>query len=186
MRLLSGTGTNADGTPKYELDRPMTRMEALSLSIRLMGLEEKANAFTGQNPFTDTPAWGDRIAAFAYSEGIAFGVDDAHTKLDPNRFISYQEFTAFLLRVLGYEFSFDQVSAKALEVTLYETVNENLASGVKPYLRVNMAVSVAEALLTKPKDSSLRLIDILTNGGVIPREAADRFLHASFAWRNAA
>ena len=39
LGLFQGTGTKADGTPNYDLDRAPTRNEAVTMLIRLLGKE---------------------------------------------------------------------------------------------------------------------------------------------------
>ena len=102
LGLFVGTGTDAEGKPIFELERQPTRLEALALIIRLMGLEKDAFAFTGANRFTDVPGWGERYAAYGYHIGITVGVNDERTLFAPNRQVTAHEFTTFLLRVLGY------------------------------------------------------------------------------------
>lgn len=41
--LFNGTGTHADGTPNYDLDRAPTRQEAVTMLVRLLGKEEAKN-----------------------------------------------------------------------------------------------------------------------------------------------
>ena len=46
LGLFKGTGTNADGTPVFALERTASRMQALIMLIRLLGLEDEALATT--------------------------------------------------------------------------------------------------------------------------------------------
>lgn len=154
-------------------------MEALVIVIRLMGLESRANEFTGANPFTDTPDWGRDFAAFAYSEGIAFGVGGG--QFAPNRYVTYQEFTAFLLRVLGYsesngDFAFAQALNKAVEVGLYSSNQRNVAANATQFTRADTVVSMVNALMTNSRGTTTRLIDRLVADDVISRGAANRFI----------
>jgi len=176
LRLFVGTGVDATGAPTFELNRPLNRMEALALVIRLMGLEERALAFTGTAPFVDTPDWGSSIAAFAYNEGITAGTGDG--LFTPERMVTYQEFTAFLLRVLGYselngDFLFEQALDKAVNIGLYSENQRSTQESVDQYLRSDAVLNMVNALLTNTKDSSTSLIDTL---GMISRQAAIRFV----------
>jgi len=178
IRLLVGTGT-VSSAPSFELERPLNRMEALTLVVRLMGLEARANAFSGTNPFSDTPEWGRHIAAFAYSEGITSGIGGR--EFAPHRLVTYQEFTAFLLRILGYsethgDFLFDNTLNKATEVGLYSTHQMNIVSNSAQFLRADTTLSMVNALLTSSKDTNTRLIDVLVVSNVISRGEADRFI----------
>jgi hypothetical protein len=180
LKLFAGTGTNADGTPIYELNRSLTRIEALAIVIRLLGLESQANTFTGLNPFTDVPSWADRTAAFAYSQGITVGVNSAHTLFNSNGLITPQEFTAFLLRVLGYsekngDFAFAQTLNKAVETGLYSGAELQFINS-NSYIRGYVVANMADTLLALPKNSQTRLIDQLVSQNVLTREAADKFI----------
>ena len=180
MNLFMGTGTDTAGNPIYELDRPATRIEALAIIIRLMGLESAANAYEGANPFTDTPDWADRIAAYAYANGITVGVNDDHTLFNADAPISYQEFTAFLLRVLGYyekngDFTFDEALNKAIEASLYSSGEIQSIGGQYIYLRADVVIGIADALMTPLNGTNIRLIDILAEDGVISRQDVNMF-----------
>lgn len=58
----------------YELDKPLTRMEALIMLIRLSGNEIDAlySSDEYKTPFTDTPDWekADRYLGYAYEKGL--------------------------------------------------------------------------------------------------------------------
>jgi hypothetical protein len=99
----------------------VTRIQALALVIRLMGLEEKAEGHAGGNPFKDVPEWGAGYAGLAYEMGLAAGVDEQHTLFAPDRLSTPQEFCAFLLRALQYferdnDFAFAESVRKAADV----------------------------------------------------------------------
>jgi hypothetical protein len=79
VKLFAGTGNEINGDPIFDLERPLNRIEALTLVTRLMGLEQEAYAYTGPNPFADVPEWADRIAAFAYYNGITVGINNTST-----------------------------------------------------------------------------------------------------------
>jgi len=179
INLLAGTGKDANGDPVFELERPLNRMESLVLVIRLMGLEEKAQGFTGTNPFTDTPDWGDRFAAFAYSEGITAGVSD--TEFASDRLVTFQEFTAFALRVLGYsekngDFRYERALNQAYVTGLYSASHVQAVNNAGRYLRAYAVVSMVDALHTNMKGADTRLIDKLAADDVIDQEAADDFI----------
>ncbi len=41
LGLFQGTGTNADGTPDFSLDRAAKRAEGVTLLVRLLGIDEE-------------------------------------------------------------------------------------------------------------------------------------------------
>ena len=88
----------------YELDKPLTRMEALIMLIRLSGNEIDAlySSDEYKTPFTDTPDWekADRYLGYAYEKGLTKGISD--TLFDPETRAGAQMYMTFLLRALGY------------------------------------------------------------------------------------
>jgi len=179
LRLFVGTGVNEIGDPMFELNRSLTRMEALTLVIRLMGLEDRALEYTGPCPFGDTPDWGSRIVAFAFNEGITAGTGDG--LFIPDRCVTYQEFTAFLLRALGYfetngDFTFCQALDKAVDVGLFCESQRNIQENVEQYLRADTVLNMVNALLTNTNGTNTSVLDSLVANNVISRQAAERFM----------
>jgi len=180
LGLFVGTGTDTDGNPVFELERPPTRLEALALVIRLMGLQQETMAFTELNNFTDVPAWGDRYAAYGYHIGITVGTNDDHTEFTPNRQVTAHEFTTFLLRVLGYseangDFFFEEAMQKASIIGFFSPFDITWVS-TDNFLRYHAIHAMTNALLTIPKDSNEYLLHRLVGQGVFSREDADWFI----------
>jgi hypothetical protein len=180
LGLLFGTGTDANGKPVYGLDKSLTRLEALALVIRMMGQEEEAQAFTGSSPFVDVPSWGARYAAYGYKIGITAGVDLSRGLFVPDRPVTFKEFTAFMLRVLGYseangDFAYENAQAKAEDIRMFST--HSLQSvNAKTFLRGNAVLELVDALLTSPKGSSSQQIVVLAEKGVFSKEDATWFV----------
>jgi len=183
LDLFLGTGTDTNGNPVYDLDSPLTRIQALVLVIRLLGLEEEALAFAGDRQFTDVPEWAWQYAAFAYMLGITNGVNETQTLFAADRPVTLQEFTAFLLRVLKYnekngDFQYVDTLDKALEVKLY-TPNEMRLLGEGQFLRGDAVVAMVDALLTLINNSNdTRLIDTLVDIELLSGDAAIAFAQA--------
>ena len=65
LGLFQGTGTNADGTPDFSLDRAAKRAEGVTLLVRLLGIDEETlktppthrspTCRGGQNPTSTSP-----------------------------------------------------------------------------------------------------------------------------------
>ncbi len=109
LGLFNGTGTNADGTPAYELDRPLTRFEAITMMVRLLGKEDAALTGIWQTPFTDLVDWAAPYVGYAYAGGLTMGVSDtAFGGEDP---VTAAQYLTFVLRALDYssgtDFSWD-------------------------------------------------------------------------------
>ena len=183
LGLFRGTSTDADGKPVYSLEGPLTRLQALILTIRLLGLEEEALAYTGPNPFKDvTYSANVPYVAFAYSKGLTKGVSAA--TFAPDRQVTCQQFTTFLLRTLGYidEDGVNTVYLNALDIALElemydDELLADLGSGV--FLRGDAVVAMVRALLTPIKGADEKLlIDTLVEAEIFPQEAADVFIEA--------
>ena len=134
-------------------------------------------SFTGDNPFIDIPDWGDRYAAYGYYSGITVGINNEHTLFAPDRDITFQEFTAFLLRVLGYneatgDFLYEQAIAKASAVDLFSPYDISKIAADN-YVRGNAVLEMANALLTKAKGSNELLLYQLADKGVFTQADAD-------------
>jgi hypothetical protein len=181
VNLFVGTGADSSGNPVFELERPLTRLESLAIVIRLLGLEEEALSSTVPNPFKDVPSWGDRIAAYAYSIGLTFGIDDEHTLFASDRLATPQEFTAFLLRILGYreatgDFEYSEALRKAMEVGLFKELELGGITEDEMFLRAEAVIAIVDVLRSSLKGSSTKLIDQLVSQGSIGKDSADALI----------
>jgi len=100
---------------------------------------------------------------------------------EPNRLVSNQEFTTFLLRALGYsedagDFTFARALNKALDIEMYcEDVLDELESG--RFLRADAVVAMVKALQTPIKGSAdVLLIDTLVTAGAVTSAQSNLFL----------
>ena len=110
------------GTEKgFELERQPTRLEALMMLLRMLGLEEEAKAETSAIPFQDVSDWWKPYVAYAYKNKLTLGVSD--TEFGSTKLASEQMFVTFVLRSLGYsdskdenaDFTYDKAVEKALD-----------------------------------------------------------------------
>jgi hypothetical protein len=112
------------GTEKgYELDRGMTRMEALVTVIRLSGFENEALSQNIGSDFSDIPDWASAYAGFGQTMGLARGVGgDRFGANDP---VTAKQYATMMLRLLGYDdaagaFSYEEVLDFAYEAELID------------------------------------------------------------------
>ncbi len=85
------------------LSKSLTRLEALTLALRLVGRENEALwGEKTKHPFTDLPKSGDAVSivGYAYETGLTNGT--SATTFEPNEKADAQMFVTFLLRALGY------------------------------------------------------------------------------------
>jgi len=189
LELFIGYGNDSYGNPIFGLDDPLNRIQALILTLRLLGLAEEAQAYTGSHPFTDISGWQVPYVAFAYARGITIGVSD--DRFAPDRPVTTQQFTTFLLRSLLYDdlsddpdFEFATAINKALTIGMYtpeilEEINN------MPFMRGDAVIAMVRALLTyinddfEDEDGELMrklLINFLVGEGLFTMEEAAAFI----------
>ncbi|MDR1641328.1 MAG: hypothetical protein LBT59_16685 [Clostridiales bacterium] len=177
--LFVGTGTDASGSPIFDLDNDLTRMESLVLLIRLLGLEKDALGTKETHVFEDVPDWGAKYASFAYEIGLTVGVNDTHSLFAPNKLVTKREFAAFMLRVLQYyeksgDFRFEESVSKAKSVGILGQ-NETQEDEV---LRSNAVLAMVRALLSPINNSKTKLLAKLVQDGAVSFEGATGFIAA--------
>lgn len=101
LGLFSGTGTNEDGSPIYDLDRTPTRNEAVTMLVRLLGKEDEAKAGSWETPFTDVDEWAKPYVGYAYANKLTTGTSDS--TFGGTATVSPSQYLTFVLRALGYE-----------------------------------------------------------------------------------
>ena len=166
LGLFKGTGTTADGSPQFDLDRAPTRAEAVTILVRLLGAEEAALKKTIATPFTDVPAWAKPYVGYAYSKGYTNGVDAKH--FGPNNTVSAAQFLTFLLRALGYKDGTDFTWDSPWTLTDRLGISNGAYNAkTKTFLRADAAALSASTLYAKKKGSDKTLLkDLLDNGAI--------------------
>ena len=101
LGLFNGADTNPDGSPIYELDRALTRQEAVTLLVRFTGGENDALSSARETPFTDLTEWAAPYIGYAFEAGLTDGVSETlFGSADP---VTPAQYFTFILRALGYE-----------------------------------------------------------------------------------
>lgn len=162
LGLFQGKGTNADGTPIYDLGAPPTRNEAVTMLVRLLGKEAEAKAANWSIPFTDVADWAKPYVGYAYANGLTKGTGDA--TFGGDSLITASQYLTFVLRALGYESGADFQWDKAWELSDRIGLTDgryNAASG--QFLRGDVAIISANALAAKLKGSNVMLLRKLYN-----------------------
>ena len=155
----------------YALGDAATRNEAATMLIRLLGRESKALAQYGAGnlvcPFTDVARWAQANVTWLYEAGYVNGVaDDLY---NGGGTVTAQQFAAMVLRSLGYsEQNGDYTYAGALDfaVSLGLLTAGQRADWRDSFLRGGMVELCYNALYLPLRDSSLTLLEKLTNDGV--------------------
>lgn len=132
-------------------DDTLTRAEAATMIIRLMGLDEEAQAAASKPcPFTDVPDWAKGYVNLAQEKGIVKGVGDG--RFDPGGVCGAREFITMLYRLTHLTEGTDYSWAGALEDFVADVRDlagyrnsgwtlpfapENFASGLQDWFRQN-------------------------------------------------
>ena len=136
----------------YELDRVPTRAEAAIMLTRLYGAENEANAeyAAGKiaHPFTDVSAYASPYVAWLYTNGVVKGVTE--TAFDSQRACGLANYTAFLLRALGYQDGADFRYSDALSFVEAHGLKTSDIAG-DPFTRDNLVLMTCRGLGAKLK-----------------------------------
>jgi len=179
--LVKGQG---GGNIAYESE--LARSEALVFVLRLLGLEEEAQAWTGTHPFTDVPAgnWFYNYVGYAYENGLTSGT--SATTYSPSAKVTYRTFVTLLLRAIGYTDSGDNAdfhyttavdfadSIGLLDVFGSYDIDVEVNANIT---RADAIVLIARALVIPINGGNGEtLLDNLVAKGVITQDQADDFL----------
>lgn len=101
-QYLNALGLFAGTDKGYELERGLTRIEAVIMAIRLFGKNNEAKYGEYEHPFIDAPTWtyANEYIGYAYQNKITYGVSE--TKFGPATPATAQMYVSFVLRALGY------------------------------------------------------------------------------------
>ena len=111
----------------YELEKGLTRAEGVTLLIRMIGMEEKAENGVFNNSFTDVPGWAASYIGYAFANNITNGT--GVTTFSPDTAMTDYMFLTLVMRALNYfdkgnasQFVWNNPYALAKELGLIETV----------------------------------------------------------------
>lgn len=183
-RDLASIGIFRGDGSGFALDRAPTRSEAAIMLVRLYGAEEQAAGEYGggsiTHPFTDVSDTAAPYAAWLKTRGIVNGVSD--TAFGSARPCTLQNYTAFLLRALGYQdgkdFQYDQTLSFAVEKGLLD-----LDAFPGAFLRDDLAALTCQALAADLADGSTYLLDSLIQSKAIDKDAAKGLTEKIEAYR---
>ncbi|MDR2355741.1 MAG: hypothetical protein LBE16_06055 [Clostridiales Family XIII bacterium] len=185
--VLEGLGLFRGTENGAELDRGLTRAEALVTIVRLRGAEAEALELNLASGFSDVPAWAEAYAGFARAQGFARGL--RADRLGADDPITAKQYATMLLRLLGYDdtagdFSYDTALDFAYEAELTDEwaaarYKEREANG-GAFLRGDAVYFMYRALYAPApsKASGESVIAKLYKEGRIDGEAATKTLRA--------
>ncbi len=157
--LFSGTGTDAQGNPIYELERQPTRQEAITMLVKLVGGAEESSKGGWETPFTDVDDWARNWVGYAYAKGLTAGT--SATTFGANEKTTAAQFLTFVLKALGYDattdFSWDNAWPLAEQVGISKgEYNEQTA-----FTRGDMAIISYRALSAVMKGTITPLSEVV-------------------------
>ena len=99
LGLMSGTGT-VNGRVCFDLDLPITRLETMVMTVRLLGMETDVLSTPIDHPFTDVPEWGAPYVSYFWENGLL--TNDEGGMLYPDNSVSTNHFMRYMYYALGY------------------------------------------------------------------------------------
>jgi serine protease inhibitor len=183
LGLFRGTGQG------FELGKNVTRAEAVTMALRMIGEEKDAAAFSGGQRFSDVPPeyWAYTNIGYAVEKGYAGAGEDV---FEPSRLVTGREFVQMLLTAMGYpEIYYDSAYEAGVKFSLLtNNYAKTAVSAEDYYLLRNDLVNICYcALLTKNADGKA-LGDLLVEKGVVTKELLNSLIlvcndiSESFEW----
>ena len=172
MKLFAGMSGTISG---YGLEQSCTRIEALVMFLRLIGVQAEASVYTGTHPFTDVPSshWGYPYLAYAYANGLTYGT--TATTFSPSTPVNMKAYLTFLLRALHYDegsdFSYDNAVQDAVKLGLFSQTELNRLSS-STFLRAQMVYLSYYALYGTEQTTGGTLLQQLIAGGDVSYDQA--------------
>lgn len=99
LGLISGVGTQ-NGKVNFALDQPLTRLECIVMTARLLGVEMDVLTFEGTHPFMDVPGWGSSYVSYFWENGLI--EDNGNSLFEPDSAVSTNYFMKYMFYALGY------------------------------------------------------------------------------------
>ena len=165
LGLFRGTGTKADGSPEFDLNRAPTRAEAVTMLVRLLGAEDEAAKAAQPTPFTDVPEWARPYVEYAYKQGLTNGISADRFGSDSP--VTAAQYLTFVLRALGYQDGTDFFWSSAWTLTDNLGITAGEYNENSKFLRGDAAVVSARALTAQRKTGDQNLLEYLVANKVI-------------------
>lgn len=160
--LFSGTGVEADGSPRYELERQPTRQEAITMLVKLVGGTEESSKGGWKTPFADVDDWAKNWVGYAYAKGLTAGT--SATTFGANDKTTAAQYLTFVLKALGYDANSDFSWDNAWPLAEKVGISKGEYNAQTKFTRGDMAVISNRALSAKLKNSDMLLRDVVFGG----------------------
>lgn len=157
--LFSGTGTDAQGNPIYELERQPTRQEAITMLVKLVGGTEESSKGGWKTPFTDVDDWAKNWVGYAYAKGLTAGT--GATTFGANDKTTAAQYLTFVLKALGYDANSDFSWDNAWPLAEKVGISKGEYNAQTMFTRGDMALISYRALSAKIKGSNKLLSEVV-------------------------
>ena len=152
VRAMALGYLKGDDQGNLNLDKPITRAEALAIIIRISGLETSADLMKGQTKFADVNAdpslqWATGYINLGVGQGIINGYPDGTFRGNAN--VTYAEMAKMLIYAMNYGVTVEGapwpagVMGKADDLGLFDDVN---ASPDVPAIRGDVVMMIDNSL----------------------------------------
>ncbi len=172
LGLVKGISEDENGVVDHGLERNLTKMEMVTLLIRLLGKDAEAVDMEKDHPFTDVPSWADGYATYAYQNGLVNGISD--TMMGAEDMATDGLYHTILLRALGY------TDAEYADFSWDEPYDLSYFVGIRPVnlqseylLRSDALVITGAALFAEFKSTDTTLYEQLIEDGIFTAEKFD-------------
>ena len=159
LGLFNGTGTDSDGNPVYELERALTRNEAVTMLVTLLGKIDEAKQQEWKTPFSDVADWAKPAVGYAYQNGLTSGI--SATTYGGDQPITAAQYISFVLSALGYENGIDFQWDKSFELSNELGITDGDYDNSSTFTRGDMVVISYNALGAKMKGQDVTLLQTL-------------------------
>lgn len=170
LGLFNGVGTNADGTPNFDLDRTPSRNEAVTMLVRLLGKENEAKSQEWETPFQDLDVWVKPYVGYAYNNKLTNGI--SATEFGGAYTVTTSQYLTFVLRALGYDSSQDFQYDKAWELSDKIGLTCGDYGLDTDFKRGDVAIISKSAMPISYKSGESTLIEALVSSGSVSAYAA--------------
>lgn len=154
LGLLSGSGWK-DGKIDFELERNLTKLETLILTVRMLGVETEVLENPAEHPYTDVPEWGSAYVGYFYENGVF--AEEGPAEFLPDNNVSSEEFLTFMLYALGYTAQVEQYNpalsgVSGLRAGICTELKESITRGdavMMMFRTLNATVNGSDKLLSQ-------------------------------------
>ncbi len=178
--ILNKLGLFRGSHKGYELEKPVTRAEAITMVLRMVGEEKEALSSNHLQMFSDvdTSHWAFNNIGYAAHKGYIKGT--SATTFAPERGVTGKEFVKMLLSAMGYkDITMENAYELGVKYGLLDNNYSKLAVSTNGYqlLRNDMVNICYSSLYAKTPDGR-SLKEVLADKGVIDINDLDK----GFAW----